>query len=776
MKWQTIFRVYSIKRLKKEKILFLFTAMSILLATTISILIPCINIENERFIERNIEKVNDGDLSIELKGPQSDEFYKLLEERTDKGDIIRESKISNCYYKKDSNNIIGNISIGDYNLEGDEIILQRRLADTLSLNVGDFVELDTSGNGRYKYKVIEIEEVATGVTNDAKLLGYGKIKKIENLKGIEGTTIIGVDTDNPVKLKDTLSKVNNLNEYKTIEDVRLEIKDELFIQKVTLSILTVVGFIFSALAIVSTTIVIILKRKRDIAILRILTFDLKEIRKAFVAEISLWILLPILLSGVISYFSLEGILSISGISIAGISNESIVTMLKGMSFNTVLFFLLINISLILLKGITPISIFREDNNILRKTNKKVFLIAIFMIPILLIIYSVFCGEIENIGGIAIVTVGILIFLGMIAGVIKILSKMRFKNYELMYSIKSIKNNFSYFVLVVLSLTMTLWVMLIGFNLENAIKENYNEALDNSLPYNYYIKSEEETEKILESSLEVEGVIKYSAIEGIVKNREFNDYFRTIEINEVDEKDYGIDFRIIEGENLFEGEEGILISDVLQSKSRVKVNDVLEIETSKGVIEKRVKGIYKSGGVNTVSILKENVELGDGTEFLVKATSGEFIDNLKNSSVIAVDDLGEKMGVYVSGFLKLFRIVSIICFLGTILFNINVVYINCSKDERDEEILLSLGRGKEFILRGNIIKIIISMSLAVILSIGVYGAVVKLFFAMMFNMNGEISVEIVFINIILGLIISIISFRYPFKKIVKKKELELLRID
>ncbi|MGL5577370.1 MAG: hypothetical protein ACRDCW_17670 [Sarcina sp.] len=106
MKWQTIFRTYSIKRLKKEKLLFLFTAMSILIATTISILIPCINIENEGFIERNIEKVNDGDLSIEFKGPQPSEFYKLLEERTDKGDIIRESKISNCYYKKGSNSII----------------------------------------------------------------------------------------------------------------------------------------------------------------------------------------------------------------------------------------------------------------------------------------------------------------------------------------------------------------------------------------------------------------------------------------------------------------------------------------------------------------------------------------------------------------------------------------------------------------------------------------------------------------------------------------------
>ncbi|MGL5577371.1 MAG: FtsX-like permease family protein [Sarcina sp.] len=492
----------------------------------------------------------------------------------------------------------------------------------------------------------------------------------------------------------------------------------------------------------------------------------------------MWIFLPILLSGVISYFSLEGILSVSGISIDGISNASIVTMLKGILFNTALFFLLINISLMLLKGITPISIFREDNNILRKTNKKVFLIAIFMIPILLVVYSVFCGEIENIGGIVIVISGILIFLGMIASVIKILAKLKFKNYELMYSIKSIKNSFSYFVLVVLSLTMTLWVMLIGFNLENAIKENYNEALDNSLPYNYYIKSEDESEtkKILKSSLEVEGVIRYSAIEGIIKNQDFNDYFRMIEINEVDEKDYGIDFRVIEGENLFEGEEGVLISDVLQSKSGVKVNDILEIETSKERIEKRVKGIYKSGGVNTLSILKENVEWGDGAEFLVKATSGKFIDNIKNSSVIAVDDLGEKMAVYVSGFLKLFRIVSIICFLGTILFNINIVYINCSKDERDEEILLSLGCGKEFILRGHIIKIIISMSLAVILSLGIYSAIVKLFFAMMFNGRGEISVEIVFINIILGLIISVISFRYPFKKIVKKKELELLRID
>ena len=778
MKWLIIFKVYSLKKIKEDKVLFLFTAISILIAISISLIIPAINIENEKFIESNIEKLNDGDLSIVLKGEQPSSFYEKLEEAKNAGDRVRKSTIANCYYKKGSNNLMGTISIGEYSIENDEIILQRRMADSLNVGIGDYVELDTSGNGIYKYKIVGIEKLATGVTNDSKLLGYGKINLKDELRGIDGVEIVSIDTNNPIKLKESLSKINNLNEYKTIEDIRLEAKDEIFIQRLVLSILSSVGYIFSIITIISTTIVIILKRKKDIAILRLLSFDLKEIKKAFIAELSLWVCIPIVLSGMISSSLIKVILSLSSIVIDSVSRESIGIIISGMMFNALLFFLIINIAMILISGIRPMAVIREDYNEIKMGSKKAFIVIILIIPILLSLYSIFCGEIENIGGIAIVIGSILMFLGIIMIVIKLLAKINFRNYEIMYSIKSIKNRVFSYILVILSLTMTLWVMLIGFNLEEAIKISYKESLENALPYNYYIENKDinNTERVLKSNNEIEGFIKYLAIEGTIKNEGFNDSSRTVEINEVYKDDYGIKFKLVEGENLFEGENGILISDDLRSRNKINLNDILEIETKEGIIKERVKGIYKSGGINTGSILKEDVKFGGEISYLVNSSSGSFIEKLTNTSVIAISSLGDKMGVYISGFLKVFRIISIICFLGTILFNINIVYINCNRDEKDEEILMAIGLGKIFILKTQIIKMIITIILSSILSLGIYGLIVKLFFALMFKGNGSISLSIIIMNIVLAIIVSIISFGYSFKKIMKKKELRLLRED
>lgn len=53
-----------------------FTSISIFIATNISLIIPQVNLENERFIENNIGKLNGGDLFIDLMGEQQESFLK----------------------------------------------------------------------------------------------------------------------------------------------------------------------------------------------------------------------------------------------------------------------------------------------------------------------------------------------------------------------------------------------------------------------------------------------------------------------------------------------------------------------------------------------------------------------------------------------------------------------------------------------------------------------------------------------------------------------------
>ncbi|MBU5227150.1 hypothetical protein KQI36_10910 [Clostridium senegalense] len=776
MKWVEIFKIYSLKQIKKEKILFIFTAISILIATSISSIIPQVSLENKRHIEKNIEQINGGDLSINLMGGMSKELNEKLNEFKNKGFKVTLSSISNCYYKKSSNNIIGSIVIGDYSLKEDEIILQSILANSLNVKVGDFVELDTQGNGKFKYRVKEIEVLSSGVDRDAELLSYGKVQKKEILKGISGREIIHIKGNDGELLKEELLKVDNTNLYTTIDDKKNELDKELSIQKGTLGILSAIGYIFSILAIISTTIMLILKRKKDIAILRLLSIDVKEIKKALRAEISLWLFVPIILSGFFSYYGAKIILKYSGIVIKGVNKESLLLILKGVLFNGIIFFILINIALIIVQGINAMGVIREDEKYIKKQSKKVVCSTIFLIPLFLVIYALYTGSIENLGSSFLVILFIGIFLCLVTLIVKILSFVKIKSTLIMYSIKSINKRFFSFVLVLLSLTLTLWFILIGFNLKTAIKTNFAASLEKILPYNYYVEGNdyESLESVLKNDKDIEGYIKFSYIEGKIINENFKSIYKYTVISEVNKEDYGLNYKIIQGKDLFQGEEGFIISDEMRERNRLNIGDTLEIETKKGIIESKIKGIYQCGGINSGSILKENVQLGDEVSYLVKSNSDKFIDKLNNSAVGSIEDIGDGIAANIDSFLKVFKMLSIICILGTVLFNINIVYMNCIKDEKDEEILMALGLGKVFVIKVQIVKMIFLILLSSILSLEIYTLIVKLFFKVMLNSSSELLIRAIVINLVISIIISIISFAIPLRKILKKEALNLLR--
>lgn len=68
---------------KKEKILFIFTTLSILIATSISIIIPIVNLENQSYVELNIKEINGGEINFK------DEDLKL--------DVLLQNKSMHIY-------------------------------------------------------------------------------------------------------------------------------------------------------------------------------------------------------------------------------------------------------------------------------------------------------------------------------------------------------------------------------------------------------------------------------------------------------------------------------------------------------------------------------------------------------------------------------------------------------------------------------------------------------------------------------------------------------
>lgn len=776
MKWVEVFKIYSLKQIKKEKILFFFTSLSIVIATSISLIVPVVNLENQNYLNSNIKDINGGDLSIAINGERTEAFQEKLNAFKDEGLLVTSSIIQNCYYLKSTNNIMGTIVIGDYGLKENEIILQRTLANSLNVKIGDKVKLDTKGNGKFTYKVKAIEGVSSGVDRDAELLGYGKVQKSNELRNINDRELIHIKGKNGEKLKNELLKISNSNVYTTIDDKKNSMKEESIIQNATLGILSTVAYIFSILSIISTIIMLIIKRKKDIAILRLIFIDKKEIKKAICAEISLWLLPSIILSGFLSYYGAKVILNISGITISNVSSESLLLIAQGTIFNALMFFIFINVALIIIDGINAMVIIRAEEQLIKKEKKIVIGLTCILIPLFLVIYSLYSRSIEILWSSLLVVIVIGIFLSIVSLMIKILSYKGFRSSLMLYSIKSIKNRYFSFILVLLSLTLTLWFILIGFSLENTIKNNFRASIEKILPYNYYVQSRDikSLEEVLKNNKDIEGYIKTSDIDGKVVNENFNNMYRNVNISEINKDDYGVNYKIIQGKDLFVGEEGFIISDKMREMTSLDIGHILEVETSKGILKGVIKGVYESGGINTLNVLKENVYLGDEVNYFIKSDTGSFVEELRNSSVAAIGDMGDRLAANIASFMKIFRILSGICLLGTILFNINMVYMNYIKDEKNEEILIALGLGKDFVVKEQIIKMILLAMFSSIIALGLYYLMVNLFFVMLVNSIGRISVLIVFVNIIVSIIISAISFNIPLRRIRKKTQLNLLR--
>lgn len=245
--------------------------------------------------------------------------------------------------------------------------------------------------------------------------------------------------------------------------------------------------------------------------------------------------------------------------------------------------------------------------------------------------------------------------------------------------------------------------------------------------------------------------------------------------EVNPDKYSAKFNICEGENLFEGDkEGAIISDEMHNNCKINVGDTLDVTTKNGNIKIMVKGIYKSCGINDIAVYKENKELGEEIEYLINAENTDFANGLSDLDIFNINDVGANLAASLMKFLKVFKILSVITIFSSLLFDINIMKMNSSLEEKDEAIIKSLGIGSKFIRKSNNIKAIIMMILTSALSVGMFNFIMSTVFKGMFHCSGSVGT----IGIISMVIISLIICFAAFSKntISSKVDLELLRND
>ncbi|AVQ38020.1 ABC transporter permease [Clostridium botulinum] len=775
MKWFDVFKLYNLKKLKSEKVILTFTALSIFVTTLISLLVPQIMKNTKEIMDNSIRQLNGGTLRVQVQYPSkkfNDEIASLKKE----GYKVMVQELTNGYYKNSNGKkTIGKLISGKFNIGKDEIILYKSIANNIKAKVGDKIEIEYPEIGSKSYVVKKIENMPYGVDNDSKILGYGKILSDKNIE-IRNQGLVVINGGDGEKLKERLKNIENGYVYSSLEDKNKSVQSDVDKEIMAYTVITEMAYILSIITIITTTVMILLRRKKDFAILKMLSIKSKILKKSMVLELSLTIIVPVILAALCSFKLSTVILAFNKTNELISASEKVVIIFKGVVFNCVLFFLFLNIALMMLKNIEPLSIVRQEETKLKKIRKKILISSVILVPILLFAYSLYLGRLAAFAGGCFILLFIGIFLLITLCILRLITLIPFKNNVFLYGFKSIQKNFMSFTMILLNITITIVFLLIGFTLDNTIKYSMNKTMKNSLPYDYILlqKSGRDLEKNLKNNDYVNKYSKFYNISGKVTNSNIKS--KAIRIAEVKKEDYKAQYKIIEGKDIFQGsKDQIIISDKYKKINNLKLGDFINVESLAGNFKYKIKGIYDGGEFNSQTILKEYSGIGEESiSYIIKSNSDKWMDGIKDSYVVSVDSLSDSISSMLNKSLDIFKYLCFLCIFSSVLFNMNMVYMNYIENKKDETIIIALGIGKGFCMKYELFKLLLLIVTSTIMSFGIYVLVLKTALGLFLNSDIYISFLYLLASMVISTVLSIITFNLPIRNLKKKVSFELLK--
>lgn len=779
MKWFNIFKLYNIKKVKSEKLIIVFTALSIFITTLISLIVPQITENTKEYMSSSIKKLNGAELMIQGQYPSS-KFNKEIDALKSEGYEVKFEGITSSYFKNSSGrNTVGKLIYGDNNIGKDEIILYKTIATNMNVGVGDEIEIESTNNVSKKYTVKEIEDMPYAVDGDSKTLGYGKIDSTESDYDISNSNsfLVFINGEDGEKLKNRISNIEDGFVYTSLKDREKSVQSDVDNQIMSFSVVTTMGYILSIITIITTTIMMILRRKNDFAVLKMLSIPSKCLKRAMFFEIFLIIIIPILIAA-ISSFEISTLIINATKNVEMISvYEKVWIIVKGVIFNCILFIIFLNMALIMLKSVKALSLVREDESESKKLKKKVITRSILLVPILLFLYSIYVGRLSTFGGGCIILIFILIFLLLVMFVLKLISLIPFKNNVFVYGFNNIRKNYSTFIMIILSITMTIVFLLVGFTLDKTIRESMNKSMEDTLPYDHIVieKYHDTLEDKFKSSDAINSFSKFYTSSGKINNN--NIKYKGIAIHQIKEEDYNTKYKILDGEDLFEGEDnGVLISSKYSRANKLEVNDYLNISTLEGEFQYRIKGIYEGGEFNSQTIIKKyDGANSNGVSYLIKSSSDDFMNLITNDAyIVSVDTLSSSISAMLNKMLNIFKYLCFLCIFSSLLFNINMVFMDYIQNKKEETIIIALGLGKSFCKKYQLFKLILVVITSTIMSFGTYILILQITLKLFFNSSSYISLLYLLISLLISIVLAIITFNFPMRNLKKRVSYELLR--
>lgn len=751
MRYKELFKVYNWPDFKKNKGSMILISVAIFLAMLVSLVLPQIQYGKQEYINSLAKMMNDADLMIEQNYSSVDFDHKLQEYEKDGMSITRVSA-SPIYIESGGNKIMIYLMSGYDNLGYDEAIISKGLSDKNMIQIGDSVSVSGLTN-KDKIKITGIEPFPTDVYKDAEVAGYIKVRNLESTF-ISDTQMIFVSGLNGEQIKSELKDIEEGYKYYTFEDRQEQLYQYIDQQIGALSLISSVGYILSIAILISGIIMMIIKNKRDLASLMLIPVPMKDIKKSLKLEVNIIIFVPLLLAVATCIPLAMYFLSMEGIT-AKINMEYIANVGKFIAFDVIIFILYRNFSLRFIDNINPVFVEKGENGLAKPGIIKTT-VLIISIPITLVVYSIMLQSEISVSANIILILAIVLFFALLYILISLITRLPLWKHwnSSLYAFSDMRSNKLFITLAVLNLTMLSVFILAGFNLGETLKNSVELNYKENVPYNYMLRStsDDALENELSASKNVKGFLKLNYLDARVNNEEIRD--KKIRMNEVASKDTGVDFKILKGKGVFEGDlSEIVISDSYAKAYDLKPGDTLSITESGVPFEYVIKGIYDAGGVNVTWILKASEDKYKNAIFLADFANDEALSEIKNCYIADINSAGSYLLIQMENFLKSFRYMSIIFILASFVFNINISYMSLKMSRKNYAIMKAISVNKKIMIRQIVIKGVFTVAFSVLVSTFLYVVLMGIVIGM--TSKGGITFESgTFLYVVLLLTISV----------------------
>lgn len=763
------FYIYHIRSWKTQKIQIILSILAIAMGLAIALAIQLITGYNVINLESNAKKVNGGDICIISEdGHFNNEQISYLDDLQDSNDILYTKTIfykTNINFNQKSSMIIlrfvdfkrfplyDDSELAFDNLNGDtDIVLSSNIASRLNVTKDQSIKIFNSYSGEANlYRIAKVVKPDGESAMDMNIFGYAYIDIKHAPKFVKDFDIradkiyINVSDPNETNnIKESLIEIFPYCNIQTSLDVFEAFKGQIGNLKSALSVISIITFIIAGIGIANTMIISILRREKEISILRVFGLKRKKIKRLIMMESALFSILSsfigvpmgIIFSNIIYYLIYGTTMDLSEVSFILPSAATAVV---------------ISIVVSILFSVVPVSICNKMNiiSVLREQNIKTEDKIKIVFPIIYItfgigiLFSIYAGNLLGLlYSFLLLILGCILYLIM-SVIVKLISKINIiNNYLFVFASKNLRRQYKSISIVLITLVVGVMSIGIIINISNSILPGLKSVIENQFGYNIIVSAsdkysidiatildEDNTVKQYTHSLRIDTYLK--SLNGINIEQKYIDVLKQSDkSNKIKElaiegvqieksKDY---FQLTAGRYFSEEERYknvIILSEELSNEMDINLNDKLEITIDGNNYEFNVIGIRKSGLVNTAQIFAPLDVLKDNTNWnsvlFYICTKGKNPDSLVrklNSSidsvfVLDIDDLLPSLNKVINQQIVLFMYIAIFCILSAIFLMSNITLMTFRQRIKEFVLIKVMGAKTK-----NLLKIIFLESLII----------------------------------------------------------------